>query len=351
MPREHRVAVVPGDGIGTEVMPVALDVLRTVAGRRGFTLEFDTYDWSCERYAVEGHLAPDGWLDALGIADAILLGAVGWPGVPDHVSLWDLLVPIRRAFDQYINLRPLRSLPNVPTPLAGDPEIDLVIVRENSEGEYTQIGGRIFEGTRQELAIQEAVFSRRGIERVVRYACVLAQRRRGHLIAATKSNGLFHSMPYWDEVVREIVAEYDVDLEIQHIDALAARFVTTPQDLDVVVASNLFGDILSDLGAALIGSLGLAPSANLNPSRGHPSMFEPVHGSAPDIAGRGVANPLGQVLSAALMLDHLGEAEAATDVTAAVHAVLRNGSGLTGDMGGSADTGRVGAALQDHLTA
>ena len=341
--------MIPGDGIGNEVMPVAADVLRQVADVRGFTVEFDTYDWSCERYATEGHLAPDGWLDALTIADAVLLGAVGWPGVPDHVSLWDLLVPIRRAFDQYINLRPLTSLPNVASPLAGEPEIDLVIVRENSEGEYTQIGGRIFEGTRQELAIQEAVFSRRGIERVVRYAADLAQRRRGHLVAATKSNGLYHSMPYWDEVVREVVAEYDVELEIQHIDALAARFVTAPQDLDVVVASNLFGDILSDLGAALIGSLGLAASANLNPSRSSPSMFEPVHGSAPDIAGKGIANPLAQVLSAALMLQHLGETEAADDVTLAVHAVLRDGTGLTGDLGGSARTQDVAEALLGRL--
>lgn len=300
-----RITVIPGDGIGREVAPVALDVLDAIADRHDLELELTEVDWGCQRYLDEGQMAPEGWLDELRHTDAILLGAIGYPGVPDHVSLWDLLIPIRREFDQYINLRPIRSIPGLPGALRDDPNIDLVIVRENSEGEYTQVGGRMFNGIDRELAIQEAVFTRHGVERIARHAYELATHRSGHVVAATKSNGLVHSMPYWDEIIIEIAEQYDVDLELQHVDALAARFASSPADLDVVVASNLFGDILSDLGAAIIGGLGLAAAGNLNPNPAQPSMFEPVHGSAPDIAGRGIANPVGMILSVALMLDHL----------------------------------------------
>ena len=345
----YRFAIIPGDGIGPEVMLVALDVLDAVAAKHGFAVETTHHDWGCERYAQHGALVSAGWLDELRAADAILLGAVGWPGVPDHVSLWDLLIPIRREFDQFVNLRPLRFIPGLPGALRSDPDIDTVIVRENSEGEYTQLGGRIFSGTDRELALQESVFTRHGVERIVRYACELATQRRGHVVAATKSNGLVHSMPFWDDVVREVANEYDIDLEVQHVDALAARFVSAPERLDVVVASNLFGDILSDLGGAVIGGLGLAASGNINPDPSMASMFEPVHGSAPDIAGQGLANPVGQVLSLAMMLEHVGEQAAADDIAAAVDEVVGKDGLRTRDLGGDAPTQQVGAALVAHV--
>lgn len=343
------IAVLPGDGIGPEVMDVALEVLERAAALHGSDLRFTTYPWSCAYYAQHGRMMPEDGLETLRAYDAILLGAVGFPGVPDHVSLWELLLPIRRGFDEYVNLRPVRRLTGMPQVLARAADVDFVVVRENSEGEYSQIGGRLFEGEERETVLQTAVFSRHGVDRILRYAFALARTRRHHLVAATKSNGIFISMPYWDSRVRTIAAEFpDVAVEIQHADALAARFLLRPESLDVVVASNLFGDILSDLGSALTGSLGLAPSANLNPEGTAPSLFEPVHGSAPDIAGKGIANPLGQVSSAAMMLRHLGLPDLAADIDAAVAAVLREGV-LTPDLGGTASTRDVAAHLLQAL--
>lgn len=347
--RRHEILVIPGDGIGKEVVPVALNVLDLVAERHGFEVACEVVDWGCERYVETGSLAPEGWLDRCGRSDAILLGAVGYPGVPDHVSLWGLLIPIRQAFDQYVNLRPARTLPGVPSALAGDQAIDVAIVRENTEGEYTRLGGIMFEGTEREFVLQESVFTRRGIERVVAYACDLATQRGGSLVAATKSNGLVHSMPYWDSVAREVAEARGLDLQLQHVDALAARFVSAPESLDVVVASNLFGDILSDLAAAVAGGLGLAASANLAAEGAGPSMFEPVHGSAPDIAGTGTANPAAQVLSVAMMLDHLGESMAAAAVRRAVHATFENEEGRTADLGGQATTASVSSLIRDEI--
>ncbi|NEA97635.1 tartrate dehydrogenase [Streptomyces sp. SID13726] len=339
--RNHRIALIPGDGIGAEVLPPARRVLDAVGRRHGIDFSYTSYDWSCERYLREGAMMPEDGLDRLREADAILLGAVGYPGVPDHVSLWGLLIPIRRTFRQYVNLRPIRVFEGVPSPLraAVAGEVDLVVVRENVEGEYSEIGGRLNRGTPEELAVQEAVFTRAGVTRIVDYAFSLAARRRGRLTSATKSNGIIHTMPFWDELVAErALRQPEVDWDQEHIDALAAKFVLDPARFDVVVASNLFGDILSDLAAAVAGSIGIAPSASLNPERTHPSMFEPVHGSAPDIAGQGLANPLGAIGSAALMLDHLGHPEAARDVDAAIAAVLAGSDVRTRDLGGTATT-------------
>ncbi|MFG2129723.1 tartrate dehydrogenase [Streptomyces sp. NPDC048751] len=337
----HRIALIPGDGIGTEVLPPARRVLDAVGRRHGIHFSYTSYDWSCERFVREGAMMPDDGLDRLREADAILLGAVGYPGVPDHVSLWGLLIPIRRTFRQYVNLRPIRVFEGVDSPLrvAVAGEVDLVVVRENVEGEYSEIGGRLNRGTPEELAVQEAVFTRAGVTRIADYAFSLAARRRGRLTSATKSNGIIHTMPFWDELIAERAAEHPgVTWDQEHIDALAAKFVLDPARFDVVVASNLFGDILSDLAAAVAGSIGIAPSASLNPERTHPSMFEPVHGSAPDIAGRGIANPLGAIGSAALMLDHLGHPEAARDVDSAIVAVLAESDVRTPDLGGTATT-------------
>ncbi|WP_329379466.1 tartrate dehydrogenase [Streptomyces sp. NBC_01716] len=344
----HRIALIPGDGIGNEVIPAARRVLETAGARHGITLTYDSFDWSCERYVKEGAMMPPDGLDTLRSYDAILLGAVGYPGVADHVSLWGLLIPIRRTFQQYVNLRPIRVFEGVPSPLrsAEAGEVDFAIVRENVEGEYSEIGGRLNRGLPEEMAVQEAVFTRKGVDRVVDYAFGLARERRGGLTSATKSNGIVHTMPFWDERVAERAARYpEVRWEQEHIDALAAKFVLAPGRFDVVVASNLFGDILSDLAAALAGSIGIAPAANLNPERDFPSMFEPVHGSAPDIAGRGIANPLGAIWSAAMMLDHLGHAEAAGRITAAIAAVLATTSVRTPDLGGTATTDEFTDAL------
>jgi tartrate dehydrogenase/decarboxylase/D-malate dehydrogenase len=343
----HRIALIPGDGIGTEVVPEAQRVLDRVSETFGIGLEWHPLDWSCERYVRTGAMMPADGLDQLAGFDAIFLGAVGRPDVPDHVSLWGLLIPIRRAFRQYVNLRPIRLLPGVESPLRGYPpgEIDILLVRENVEGEYSEIGGRMYRGTPDELAVQEALFTRRGVERVVRYALGLAQARSGRLVSATKSNGIIHTMPFWDEVFGEVAAGFpDVETRELHIDALAAELVLHPDRLDVVVGSNLFGDILSDLGSAAAGSLGLAPSANLNPEREHPSMFEPIHGSAPDIAGRGIANPIGQIWSGALMLDHLGHPEAAAATVTAIERTLADGV-RTRDLGGTAGTAEVTNAI------
>ena len=337
----HRIALIPGDGIGPEVVSAAREVLEALGPRHDISWDFAEFDWSCARYLREGTMMPADGLDRLQLFDAILLGAVGYPGVPDHVSLWGLLIPIRRAFRQYVNLRPIKIFAGVPGPLrsALPGEVDFVVVRENVEGEYSEIGGRLNRGFPEEMAVQEAVFTRAGVTRVADYAFQLAATRRGRLTSATKSNGIVHTMPFWDEIVAEVATRYpDVPWNQEHIDALAAKFVLDPAGFDVVVASNLFGDILSDLAAAVAGSIGIAPSANLNPEREYPSMFEPVHGSAPDIAGRGIANPVGAIWSAALMLDHLGHAQAAQQVTAAVARTLAEGKCLTPDLGGSAST-------------
>ncbi|MGW4825136.1 tartrate dehydrogenase [Streptomyces sp. NPDC004227] len=346
--KNHRIALVPGDGIGTEVIPAARRVLDQVASPHGIRLAYDSFDWSCERYVAQGAMMPSDGLDTLRAYDAILLGAVGYPGVPDHVSLWGLLIPIRRTFQQYVNLRPIRVFDGVPSPLrdAAAGEVDFAIVRENVEGEYSEIGGRLNRGLPEEMAVQEAVFTRKGVDRVVDYAFGLAAARRGVLTSATKSNGIVHTMPFWDERVAEHAARHPgVRWEQEHIDALAAKFVLAPDRFDVVVASNLFGDILSDLAAALAGSIGIAPAANLNPEGEFPSMFEPVHGSAPDIAGRGVANPLGAIWSAAMMLEHLGHDEAAGRITSAIAAVLARTPVRTPDLGGTATTDEFTEAL------
>ncbi|MBA2951825.1 tartrate dehydrogenase [Streptomyces sp. PSKA28] len=350
--QNHRIALIPGDGIGTEVLPPAQRVLDAVGRHHGIGFSYTSYDWSCERYVREGSMMPEDGLDRLRELDAILLGAVGYPGVPDHVSLWGLLIPIRRAFRQYVNLRPIRVFDGVGSPLrsAAAGEVDLVVVRENVEGEYSEIGGRLNQGTREELAVQEAVFTRAGVTRIADYAFSLAARRRGKLTSATKSNGIIHTMPFWDELIAERAAAHPgVTWDQEHIDALAAKFVLDPARFDVVVASNLFGDILSDLAAAVAGSIGIAPAANLNPEREFPSMFEPVHGSAPDIAGQGIANPLGAIWSAAMMLDHLGHPEAARDIDNAITAVLAKSDVRTRDLGGTATTDEFTEKLLELL--
>ncbi len=350
----HRIAVIAGDGIGTEVMPEGLRALDAVSVRFGIPFQFDAFDWNCQRYARTGRMMPEDWQDRIGGHEAIFFGAIGWPElVPDHVALWESLFLFRRRFDQYVNLRPVRLMPGVRSPLAGrEPgDIDFVIVRENTEGEYSNSGGRLFEGTEREVVIQESVFTRHGAQRVLRFAFELARKRGKHLTAATKSNGISISMPWWDEQVAEAARGYpDVRWDKYHIDILAAHFVQHPDRFDVVVASNLFGDILSDLGPACTGTIGIAPSANLNPERAFPSLFEPVHGSAPDIAGRGIANPIGQIWSASLMLDFLGHDEAAQAVMRAIETVLAEGP-RTPDMGGGASTQDVGRAIAEHIAA
>ena len=354
MGKTHHIAVIPGDGIGREVMPEAVRVLQTAARRYGFGLELHPVEWaSCDWYVKHGQMMPDDWKAQLQPMDALLFGAVGWPAtVPDHVSLWGSLLKFRREFDQYVNLRPARLFEGVPCPLAGrrPGDIDMLIVRENTEGEYTNLGGVMFEGTPREVVVQESVFSRHGAERVLRYAFERAtERPRRTLTAATKSNGIAISMPWWDKVVDKVCAEYpQVRVDKQHIDILSARFVLQPQRFDVVVATNLFGDILSDLGPACTGTIGIAPSANLNPERNFPSLFEPVHGSAPDIYGMNIANPVAAVWSAAMMLDFLGERAAHDAIVRAIEQVLRDGP-HTPDLGGTADTPTVGRALESAL--
>ena len=347
----HRIAVIPGDGIGKEVVPEGLRVLEKVAARFDIPFEFVHFDWSCDYYAATGRMMPEDWFETLSGFEAIFYGAVGWPAsVPDHVSLWGSLIQFRRRFDQYVNLRPCRLMPGIASPLAkGKPgEIDFVVVRENTEGEYSSVGGRLFEGTDREIVFQESVFTRKGVDRILRYAFDLAASRPArHLTSATKSNGISITMPYWDERVRTIAPHYpDVRVDQYHIDILCAHFVRRPEMFDVVVGSNLFGDILSDLGPAVCGTIGIAPSANINPERAHPSLFEPVHGSAPDIAGQGIANPIGQIWSAALMLDFLGHPDAAHDVVAAIERVLADPAApRTRDLGGSASTAEAGRAI------
>jgi len=345
----YQIAVIPGDGIGKEVMPEGIRVLDAAATRFGFELEFKQFDWNCETYHATGRMMPEDGLERLRDCDAIYLGAVGYPGVPDHVSLWGLLIPIRRRFDQYVNLRPVRLFHGVDCPLANRSpgDIDFQIVRENVEGEYSEAGGRLYHDSDHELVIQESIFTRRGVDRVLRYAFDLAQSRpKRHLTSATKSNGIIHSMPFWDERHAAIAAEYpDIRTDKYHIDILTAHFVLHPEWFDVVVGSNLFGDILSDLGPAVTGTIGIAPSANLNPERAYPSMFEPVHGSAPDIAGQGIANPIGMIWSGAMMLDHLGEPEAAAAIVDAIERLLSESDLRTRDMGGKASTEELGRTI------
>ncbi len=347
--KRYRIALIPGDGIGKEVVPEGQRALEAAARRYGFQLEWTEFDWSCERFLKTGEFMPKDGLDRLRGFDSIFLGAVGWPGVPDHVSLWNLLIPIRRGFEQYVNLRPVRLLEGVPCPLAGKKpgDIDYWIVRENCEGEYSSIGGRLYEGTDAELAMQESVFTRRGVDRILRFAFELARsRKRKRLTSATKSNGIIHTMPYWDERVKAMSANYaDIAVDQYHIDILTAHFVRYPERFDVVVGSNLFGDILSDLGPATTGTIAIAPSGNINPEKQHPSMFEPVHGSAPDIYGKGIANPIGQIWSGAMMLEHLGEAKAAAAVVRAFETVLKTGGPRTPDMGGNGSTKVLGEAI------
>ena len=349
----YNIAVIAGDGIGKEVMPEAVKVLEAVASKYDLDFKFDEKDWSCERYHKTGAMMPEDGLESIKEHDSILLGAVGFPGVPDHISLWGLLIPIRRDFNQYVNLRPVRLFEGMPCPLAGrEPgEIDMLIVRENVEGEYSAIGGRQYEGTAQEMAVQQSIFTKKGIEQIMRYAFEAAkQRDRKQVTSATKSNGIIHSMPYWDERFEAISAEYpDITTDKFHIDILTAHFVRNPHWFDVVVGSNLFGDILSDLGPAVTGTIGIAPGANINPEREFPSMFEPVHGSAPDIAGQGICNPIGEIWSAAMMLEHLGHKEAADDIVTAIETVIRDSNVKTPDMGGKANTRELGQAVVDTL--
>ncbi|WP_135466952.1 tartrate dehydrogenase [Crenalkalicoccus roseus] len=351
--RRYRIAVIPGDGIGKETVPEGLRVLDAAARRFGFDLDLTHYDWSCDTYVRTGRMMPEDGLDRLRESDSIFLGAVGWPGVPDHVSLWGLLIPIRRGFDQYVNLRPCRLMPGVRTPLAGrgPEEIDFYVVRENTEGEYSSVGGRMFEGTEREFVSQQSVFTRQGVDRVLRYAFELAMtRRRKKVTSATKSNGITFTMPYWDERFAAMARNYpEVATDQYHIDILCAHFVQHPDWFDVVVGSNLFGDILSDLGPAVAGSIGIAPSANINPEKRFPSMFEPVHGSAPDIAGRWICNPIGQIWSGAMMLEHLGEKQAADAIVGAIERLLGQGGPRTRDMGGQAGTTDVGKALAEEV--
>ncbi len=345
-----KIAAIPGDGIGKEVMPEGLRVLEVAARRFGISIEVTPIDWaSCDWYLKTGQMMPDDWKAQIGGMDALLFGAVGWPAtVPDHVSLWGSLLKFRREFDQYVNLRPARLFDGVPCPLAGRKagDIDMLIVRENTEGEYSSVGGVMFGGTEREFVLQESVFTRHGSERLLNYAFELARTRpRRHVTVATKSNGIAISMPWWDERAAEAAARHpDVGWDKQHIDILAARFVLQPQRFDVVAATNLFGDILSDLGPACTGTIGIAPSANLNPDRRFPSLFEPVHGSAPDIFGRHIANPVAMIWSAAMMLDFLGQREAHDAILRAIERVLRDGP-RTPDLGGQADTSALGTAI------
>ena len=353
--KTHRIAVIPGDGIGKEVMPEGVRALDAASRRFGFKLALDHFDWNCDRMVKTGQWMPENWKDAVGGHDAIFFGATGWPAlVPDHISLWNSLIKFRRDFDQYVNLRPVRLVPGIPCPLANRKpgDIDYYVVRENTEGEYSSVGGRMFEGTEREVVIQESVFTRRGVDRILRFAFELARTRPAkHVTSATKSNGLAITMPYWDERFRAMAAQYpDIRVDQFHIDILTAHFVQRPERFDVVVGSNLFGDILSDLGPAVCGTIGIAPSGNLNPEREHPSLFEPVHGSAPDIYGKAIANPIGQIWSGALMLEFLGHPGAAAAIVATIERALTDPAApKTPDLGGKAGTAELGRAIAESL--
>ncbi len=349
----YRIAVIPGDGIGKEVVPEGMRVLEAAGRCFGIDFSWDEFPWSCEHYNNTGRMMEEDGLERIRNHDGIFLGAVGFPGVLDHVSLWGLLIPIRREFHQYIALRPVRLLNGVESPLKGrtQKDIDFLVVRENNEGEYSEIGGRLYRDTDAEMAVQENIFTRRGVDRVMCYAFELASKREAkHVTSATKSNGIIHTMPFWDERFEAMATEYpDIRSDQYHIDILTANFVLHPDWFDVVVGSNLFGDILSDLGPAVAGTIGIAPSANINPDKEYPSMFEPVHGSAPDIAGTGKANPIGQIWSGAMMLEHLGHADAAQAIEAAIEVVIAEKTLLTPDMGGKATTESLGKAIAEAL--
>ena len=349
----HRIAVMPGDGIGKETVPEGLRVVEAAAAKFGVELAFTHFDWSCDYYAKHGRMMPEDWFEQIKGFEAIFYGAVGWPAtVPDHISLWGSLIPFRRQFDQYVNMRPCRLMPGIATPLANRKpgDIDFVVVRENTEGEYSSVGGRMWEGTPREVVFQQSVFSRTGTDRIMKFAFELARTRADrHVTSATKSNGISITMPYWDERFKAMAAQYpDIKTDQYHIDILSAHFVMHPDWFDVVVGSNLFGDILSDLGPACTGTIGIAPSANINPEREFPSLFEPVHGSAPDIFGKGIANPVGQIWSGAMMLEHLGHADAAKAIVDAVEAILVEGP-RTRDVGGKSGTTEMGKAIADAL--
>lgn len=354
MSTTYRIAVIPGDGIGNEVVPEGIRALEAVAPHFDIRFQWDYFDWSCQRYADTGSMMPDDGLEQIAKHDAIYLGAVGFPGVPDHISLWGLLIPIRRGFDQWANIRPVRMLPGIPCPLANrrPEDIDFVVVRENSEGEYSTDGGIENEGTEEEAVWQRSHFSRKGIDRILRYAFETAKTRsRKKVTSATKSNGISHTMPYWDKRFAEVAQDFpDIEVDQFHIDILCSHFVNHPDWFDVVVGSNLFGDILSDLGPGITGTIAVAPSANVNPERRFPSMFEPVHGSAPDIAGQGIANPIGQIWAGALMLEHLGHPAAAQRIINAFESVLRDGDVRTPDMGGTSNCTQLGHAIADRIT-
>lgn len=354
--RRYSIAVIAGDGIGKEVVPEGLRVLEAASKKYGFMLDLTHCDFSSyDYYAKHGRMMPEDWKEQVGTKDAIFFGAVGWPEkIPDHISLWGSLILFRREFDQYVNLRPVRLLPGVPCPLVGrEPgDIDFYVVRENTEGEYSSVGGRMFDGTEREFVTQQAIFTRTGTDRILKFAFELAQRRpKKHLTSATKSNGISISMPYWDERFAAMQKHYpDIRCDQYHIDILTAHFVRNPDLFDVVVASNLFGDILSDLGPACTGTIAVAPGGNINPERKFPSLFEPVHGSAPDIAGKNIANPVGQIWSAAMMLEHLGEVEAARSIEQAIETVLKEPKLRTGDLKGPADTITCGKAIADAVS-
>ena len=349
MSSKLKIALIPGDGIGMEVMPEGVRVLEAAASKHNLSLDWQEFDWSCETYLKTGSMMPEDGIDQLRPFDAVYLGAVGFPTVEDHVSLWGLLIPIRREFDQYVNLRPVRLFEGIPCPLANKKpgDIDFYVVRENVEGEYSAIGGIQYEGTENEIVSQQSIFTRRGTDRILKYAFELAQSRKAkHLSSATKSNGIIHSMPFWDRRVAEMAKAYpQVNVDQYHIDILTANFVRMPEHFDVVVGSNLFGDILSDLGPACTGTIAIAPSANINPTHEFPSMFEPVHGSAPDIYGQNIANPIGAIWAGAMMLDHIGHRQAHDSIMKAVENVLRDKQCLTSDMGGTASTQELGEAI------
>ena len=344
-----KIALIPCDGIGKEIMPEGVRVLEAVASKHGLNLEWTEFDWSCETYLKTGQMMPEDGIDQLRPFDAVYLGAVGFPSIQDHLSLWGLLIPIRREFDQYVNLRPVRLFEGVPCPLANKKpgDIDFYVVRENVEGEYSAIGGIQYEGTEHEIVTQQSIFTRRGTDRILKYAFDLAQSRAArHLSSATKSNGIIHSMPFWDKRVKEMAKSYpDVTVDQYHIDIFTANFVRMPEHYDVVVASNLFGDILSDLGPACTGTIAIAPSANINPTHEFPSMFEPVHGSAPDIYGQKISNPIGAIWAGAMMFQHLGHTDAHDIIMNAIETVLCSGMELTPDMGGKGKTEDLGKAI------
>jgi len=348
-----KIAVIAGDGIGREVIPAGIAAIQAAAKGSAVSFEFTELPWGCDYYVRHGRMMDEDGFEKAAAFDAIYLGAIGDPRVPDHISVWDLLLPLRQRFQQYVNLRPMRLLPGLPSPLAnrGPADIDMICVRENTEGEYAGLGGRIHVGTPHEVAEQTGLFTRHGVERILRYAFEIARKRPRKLLAsATKSNALRHSMVFWDEVAEVVSTDYpDVEYRKYHVDAIAARMVTHPASLDVIVASNLFGDVLTDIGSAISGSLGIAPGANINPERRFPSMFEPIHGSAPDIAGKGVANPIGAIWAGAMMLDHLGHRELHDRIVGAIERVVKSGKDLTADLGGKATTKQLAAAIQSDI--